>query len=135
MTMVGMVSFDKIDKYWTCSNGAYDIIFSGIYALYIDRSIASNICNVLEPQVGQHIHRCWPAKYEYWNGQAPEFLLFTDFPKAQQLELLRASEAMLRDVVADRVDPGLQLPRNRRDLYVELMSELTALMHEELAVP
>ena len=133
--MSALVSFHKIDKYWTCSNGAYDIIFSGIYALYIDRTIANDICYTLEPQVGQHLHRCWPKKYEYWSGQAPEFLLFNDFPWPQQVELLRASEAMLRDVVADRVDPGLQLPRNRRDLYVELMSELTALMHEELAVP
>jgi hypothetical protein len=131
--MVAMVSFDKIDKYWTCSNGAYEIIFSGLYALYIDRSVANDICYRLEAQVGQHLHSCWPAKYEYWSGQMPGFLLFTDFPRPQQVELLRASEAMLRDVVADRVDPGLQLPPNRRDLYVKLMSEFTALMREELA--
>ena len=131
--MTGMVSFHKIDKFFTCSGGAYEIIFSGIYALYIDRSVANDICYRLEPQVGQHLHDCWPKKYRFWSGRAPEFLLFTDFPRPQQLELLRASEAMLRDVVADRVDPGLRLPPDRRDRYVRMLSELTALMREELA--
>ena len=68
----------------------------------------------LRVKIGRHLHYCWPGRFlDAWGGGG-DFFEFDDFPRAEQVEMVRAVEAMLRDFIDDKSDPGLKLDTDAR---------------------
>jgi hypothetical protein len=133
--MSSLICFEKINKDWSYSNSTYEIMFTGIFELYMDKSKTPDICDHLRKEICRNLYDCWPEKYPVANGQLDGVLTFTDYPVSQQLELLRASQAMLTDLIADRVDRRLQMHPEARPYFIKVLDEFITLMREELAAP
>jgi hypothetical protein len=132
--MSSLVAFDAIDKEWLpISRGQFEAILGGTYELYLDRSKAPRIARDLAPQVLDSLHDGWPAKYEFPDGKALDFFKFSNYPREERLELLRAMEAYYADFQRDQLDPGLTWMRERKEIFTPAFEEVIGLMREELA--
>lgn len=132
--MSSLVTFDAIDKEWLpISRGQFEAILGGAYELYLDRSKAPRIAEVLWPKVLGFLHDGWPDKHEFPDGKGLDFLEFSDYPREERTELLRAMEAYYADFQRDQLDPGLTWMRERKEIFIPAFEEVIALMHEELA--
>jgi hypothetical protein len=131
--MASLVVFRKINKRWRPSLSTYEVVFGGLVGFYLNRTLAPNIYNDLYQQIGEYLYECWPRKFQKMEGQAIDYFNFTEFPRPQQVELLRASEAMLKDVEEERTDSHLIWDRSKKANLVQILSEFIALMREELA--
>ncbi|NUJ79411.1 hypothetical protein HUN39_05125 [Methylocystis sp. FS] len=132
--MSSLVTFDAIDKEWLpISRGQFEAILGGAYELYLDHSKAPRIAEDLAPQVLGFLHDGWPAKYGFPDGKALDFFEFSDHPREERLELLRAMEAYYADFQRNQLDPGLTWMRERKEIFTPAFEEVIALMREELA--
>ncbi|RNJ51172.1 hypothetical protein [Methylocystis hirsuta] len=132
--MSSLVTFDAIDKEWLpLSRGQFESVLGGAYELYLDHNKAPHIAEDLAPQVLDFLHDGWPGKYEFPDGKALDFFEFSDYPREERIELLRAMEAYYADFQRDRLDPGLNWMRGRRPNFIAAFEEVIALMREELA--
>lgn len=132
--MSSLVTFDAIDKEWLpISLGQFEAILGGAYELYLDRNEAPRIAEDLAPQVLGFLHDGWPGKYGFPDGKALDFFEFSDHPREERIELLRAMEAYYADFQRDQLDPGLTWMRERKEIFTPAFEEVIALMREELA--
>ena len=131
--MASLITFRKINKKWRSSLSTYEVVFGGLVGFYLNRTLALDIYDDLYLQIGEYLHECWPQKFPKMEGQALDYFNFTEFPRRQQVEVLRASEAMLKDVEENRTDSHLIWDRSKKDNLVRILSEFIALMREELA--
>ncbi|MCQ4189694.1 hypothetical protein [Methylocystis suflitae] len=132
--MSSLVTFDAIDKEWLpLSRGQFETVLGGAYELYLDHSKAPGIAKDLWPQVLDFLHDGWPSKYELPNGKALDFFEFSDHPREERIELLRAMEAYYADFQRDQLGPELNWMRGRRPTFIAAFEEVIALMREELA--
>ncbi|AZG75492.1 hypothetical protein [Methylocystis rosea] len=132
--MSSLVTFDAIDKEWVpLSRGQFETVMGGAYELYLDHSKAPRIAEDLAPQVLDFLHDGWPSKYELPNGKALDFFEFSDHPREERLELLRAMEAYYADFQRDQLGPELNWMRGRRPNFIAAFEQVIALMREELA--
>jgi hypothetical protein len=131
--MTSLVLFATIDKDWIHRRGQFEVIFGALYELYLDKSRVPTICADLFPIIRGYLHDCWPDKYEEPNGLALDFLRFSDYPTAEQREVMRAAERLLQDFVHDRIDPDLQWGQDRKPYFISVLRELIDLMRAEIA--
>src|SRR5215216_1416978 len=104
--MASLVFFESIDKDWIPhSRGMFEVIFSALYELYLDKSKASTIRAELLPKVQGHLYHCWPDKYEEPGGIGLDFVEFSRFPLSERAEVSRATLNLLHDFLYDRIDP------------------------------
>ncbi|RNJ51168.1 hypothetical protein [Methylocystis hirsuta] len=132
--MSSLVTFDAIDKEWLpLSRGQFESVLGGAYELYLDHSKAPGIAKVLWPKVLDFLHDSWPDKYEMPDGKGLDFFRFSNYPREERLELLRAMEAYYADFQRDQLGPELNWMRDRRPTFTAAFEEVIALMREELA--
>jgi hypothetical protein len=131
--MTSLVLFATIDKDWIHRRGQFEVIFGALYELYLDKNKAPTICTDLLPILRRYLHNCWPEKYEEPNGVALDFLPFSDYPTAEQREVLRAAERLLQDFVHNRIDPHLRWGEDRKPYFISILRELIDLMRAEIA--
>lgn len=62
-----------------------------------------------------------------------DFFEFSDYPREERIELLRAMEAYYADFQRDQLDQGLNWMRERRTNFIAAFEEVIGLMREELA--
>ncbi len=79
------------------------------------------------------LHDGWPDKHEFPDGKGLDFLEFSDYPREERIELLRAMEAYYADFLRDQLDPGLTWMRERTEIFTPAFEEVIGLMREEIA--
>ena len=131
--MASLVFFEAIDKNWIRSRGQFEVIFGALYELYLDKSKAPDICTDLLPMLQRYLHYCWPEKYEEPDGLALDVLEFSQFPAAEKVEMLKATEHLLQDFVHDRLDPHLDWNWERKGDFISALRQLITLMREDIA--
>jgi hypothetical protein len=132
--MSSLVTSDAIDKeLLPISRGQFEAILGEAYEFYLDRSKAPRFAKVLWPKVLGFLHDGWPDKHEFPDGKGQDFLEFSDFPREERIELLRAMEAYYVDFQGDQLDPGLTWMRERKEIFTPAFDEVIGLMREELA--
>ncbi|MGE0195301.1 MAG: hypothetical protein AB7P48_06720 [Methylocystis sp.] len=62
-----------------------------------------------------------------------DFFKFSDYPREERIELLRAIEAYYADFQRDQLDPGVTWMRERKEIFTPAFEEVITLMREELA--
>ncbi|MBI5013447.1 MAG: hypothetical protein HZC06_12340 [Methylocystis sp.] len=67
------------------------------------------------------------------DGKGLDFLRFSNYPREERLELLRAMEAYYADFQRDQLGPELNWMRDRRPTFTAAFEEVIALMREEVA--
>jgi hypothetical protein len=132
--MSSLVTFDAIDKEWLpISRGQFEAILGGAYELYLDREAAPRAARELAPIFLEFQHDYWPDKYPEPDGADMDFFEFSDYPREERIELLRAMEAYYADFQRDQPDPGLNWMRERKEIFTPAFEEVIALMREEIA--
>ena len=132
--MTALVDFDRISAGWEPSRGEFDVIFGGLYEIYLDQRKAPRFCKDIRPMVGPYLKWCWPSRYIGEEIGALEYFSFSDYPLEEQKELLRATEKYLNDFSANRVDPNLRWVKERKARFVDNFVQFLDLMKRELAV-
>ena len=118
---------------WAYSNGAFGLVFSGIFGIYSDKTRMPEMWNVLRSQIGDYLHYYWPGRFpDTWRG-IEYYFSFDDFPRSEQVELLRAGEAMLRDLIDDKLDPRLGQTPKFRVYGIDALHEFVRLAKQDLA--
>jgi hypothetical protein len=132
--MSALFTLEAIDKNWLpISRGQFEAILGGACAFYLDRNKAPSITERIAPMVADFRHDYWPAEYAAPEGADIDFFEFSDYPREERLELLRAMEAYYADFQRDQLDPALNWMRGRRPNFIAAFEEVIALMREELA--
>ena len=132
--MSALFTLDAINKNWLpISRGQFEAMLGGACDFYLDRESAPKIAKSVAPIVADFRHDYWPDKYPVLDGADMDFFEFSDFPRDERIELLRAMEAFYADFQRDQIDPGLSWMRERRTNFNAAFDEVIALMREELA--
>ena len=132
--MSALFTLEAIDKNWLpISRGQFEAILGGACAFYLDRNKAPRITKSIAPMVADFRHDYWPEEYPSPAGADMDFFEFSDYPRQERIELLRAMEAYYADFRRDQLDPGLTWMRGRRPNFIAAFEEVIALMREELA--
>ena len=132
--MSALFTLEAIDKNWLpISRGQFEAILGGACAFYLDRNKAPRIAESIAPMVADFRHDYWPEEYPAAEGADMDFFEFSDYPREERIELLRAIEAYCADFQHDRLDPGLNWMRGRRPNFTAAFEEVIGLTHEELA--
>jgi hypothetical protein len=132
--MSALFTLEAIDKNWLpISRGQFEAILGGACAFYLDRSKAPRITESIAPMVADFRHDYWPEEYPSPAGADMDFFEFSDYPREERLELLRAMEAYYADFQRDQLGPELNWMRGRQPNFIAAFEEVIALMREELA--
>lgn len=132
--MSSLVTFDAIDKEWQpMSRGQFEAVLGGAYELYLNRNRAPRIASDLAPKVLDFLHDGWPDRYELPDEIGLDFFQFSDYPREERIEFLRAMEAYYADFQRDHIDPRLSWMRELKELFTPAFQEVLALMREEIA--
>ena len=130
--MSAVITFETIDKSFHCSDGAFGITFSGIFGIYSDKQRLPALWNDLGTKIGGYL-------YDYWPGRFPDaspgesFLALADIPRSERVEMLRAAEAMLRDLLNGKVDSVFRLDADYRLSITDDLQEFVRLVKQDLA--
>jgi hypothetical protein len=133
--MTALVSFSNIKEAWQPSAGTFELLFAGIYELYLDKTRAPDIAADLRYPVGRWLAHCWPERYPGPEDGALPSLFLRKYPTAQKKELLRATQSFLRDLENDRVDPRYDFHPNAKGHMIASLREFIELMKQDLAPP
>jgi hypothetical protein len=132
--MAPLVKSKKTGKYWLPhSRGQFEVIFGALYELYFDKSKVPLVCANLLPKLKRYLHHCWPERYEKPDGVGLDFFDFSQYPKPEKIEVLRATQHLLRDFEHDRLDPALSWNEERRADFISALREFIGLMREDIA--
>jgi hypothetical protein len=132
--MSSLVTFSAIQKNWLpISRGQFEAVLGGAYELYLDRGAAPRAARELAPFFREFQHDYWPDKYPEPDGADMDFFEFSDYPREERIELLRAMEAYYADFQRDQLGPELNWMRGRRPNFTPAFEEVIALVREELA--
>ncbi|MGD9545216.1 MAG: hypothetical protein AB7F41_02995 [Methylocystis sp.] len=132
--MSSLVTFNAIQKNWLpISRGQFEAVLGGAYELYLDRRVAPLVARELAPISTEFQHDYWPDKYPEPDGADMDFFKFSDYPREERIELLRAIEAYYADFQRDQLDPGVTWMRERKEIFTPAFEEVITLMREELA--
>jgi hypothetical protein len=132
--MASRVVSEKTGKYWLPhSHGQFQVIFGALYELYLDKNKVPLVCANLLPKLKDYLHHCWPERYEKPDGVGLDFFDFSQYPKREKIEVLRATECLLQDFERDRLDPDLRWNEERKGDFISALREFIGLMREDIA--
>ena len=132
--MASLVVSEKIGKCWIPhSRGQFEVILGALYELYLDKDKTPNVRAHWLPKLKGFLHYCWPDRYEKPDGIALDFVDFSQYPKAEKLEVLRATKRLLQDFEHDRLDPHLDWNEERKGTFISALREFIGLMREDIA--
>jgi len=108
--MSALFTLEAIDKNWLpISRGQFEAILGGACAFYLDRNKAPRIAESIAPMVADFRHDYWPEEYPAAEGADMDFFEFSDYPREERIELLRAIEALLRRLSTRPTRPWVEL--------------------------
>ena len=128
------IYFRTIDEGCECNNDTFGLMFSGIFGVYSDGARMPEIWKDLRLTIGDYLYSYWPDRFKFPDVRRGVCSFsFDGYPRSEQVELLRACEAMLRDSIAGKLDPVFRLDATGRQTCTDALQEFIRLARQELA--
>ena len=132
--MGNVIAFENTDDSWLYTRGMFEVLLYEAVFRHADRNKLSKMFPVVEHEISDFLPHVEPENYPGPGGSLG-YLSFTDFPREEREELLRAMKLGVEAIRSAEPSTGNYWYIRRTESFVRTGEELIEMMERSLEAP